>query len=541
VTVLPGVVAEERWRPVTVALLVVVSAALTASFRFLGTTEFNNDHFVHLAAAQQVLFGEWPTRDFIDIGRPLQIVASAAAQRVVGHNLFAEALLVSVAFGVAAAFTAAIVFRLTASLAVTAGAVIIEVAAFPRTYSYPKLLAIAAGLWVIGCFLRRPGIRRQTMMAAGVAIAFLFRHDLGLFAGIGGLVASVLAVPAASGRERFRSAVTFACIVFAFVSPYLLYVQVNGGLSNYFLTALEQNRTEAGYVWPNPFAESEAWSAQLLYLFHLLPVVALGLCAIEWKRRRDDDWRIPFLISVACVAVAVNFGMIRDLLRARIPDAIVPAVVLGAWLGHRAWARRRRSVLLPVIALLIGIGLALADAANIGEVANRAGLDAEVLARPQLLPALFAERSAQLHDRFGASPSRAAAALRPFFDYLDRCTTEHHRLFLGGLIPEAAYLARRPFAGGGYEHYNFSSPANQHRVIERLRGQVVPFALIPGGEAELAGLPIVAEYLHERYVHLTRFSVDGNEHVQVLIDKDLQAASRDAATGWPCFTAGAHA
>ena len=524
-----------------VALLVIFSAALTASFRFLGTPEFNNDHFVHLAAAQQVLFGEWPTRDFIDIGRPLQIVASAAAQRVIGHNLFAEALLVSAAFGIAAAFTAAIVFGLTGSLPVAAGAVIVEIVAFPRTYSYPKLLAIAAGLWVIACFLRRPGMLRQIMMAASVAIAFFFRHDLGLFVGVGGLVASMLAAPEASWRDRCRSAATFAGIVLAIVTPYLAYVQMNGGLSNYFLTALEQNQLEAGYVWPNPFAESEAWSAQLLYAFHLLPVVALGLCAVEWKRRRADDWRTPFLISVACVAIGVNFGLMRDLLRARIPDAVVPAVVLGAWFAHRAWVLPRRAVLLPAIGLLIGIGLALGDAANIGEIANRAGLDAEVLARPQQLPALFADRSAQLHDRFGASPSRAAAALRPFFEFLDRCTTEDHRLFLGGLIPEAAYLARRPFAGGGYEHYNFASPANQQRVIERLRAQLVPFALIPGGDAELADVPIVAGYLHERYVLLADFDVDGNEHIEVLVDRNVPPASRDAATGWPCFTAGGRA
>ena len=138
------------------ALLVVLSGVLTASFRFLGTAEFNNDHFVHLTAAQQVLFGEWPTRDFIDIGRPLQIVASAAAQRFIGHNLFAEALLVSAAFGAAAALTAAVVFTLTGSAWFAVAAVAVEVAAFPRTYSYPKLLAIAAGLWVTGYFCAGP-------------------------------------------------------------------------------------------------------------------------------------------------------------------------------------------------------------------------------------------------------------------------------------------------------------------------------------------------------------------------------------------------
>jgi hypothetical protein len=327
--------------------------------------------------------------------------------------------------------------------------------------------------------------------------------------------------------------------VIVLVAPYLAYVQVNGGISSYFVTALEQNQAEAGYVWPSPFAEGDAWDAQLLYLFHLLPVVVLAVCARDWKRGWDG-WRTPFLFSVACVAVGVNFGLIRDVLRTRIPDAIVPAVVLGAWLAHRAWLGRRRYVWIPSTLVFLGAGCALADAANIGEILNRAGLDGETLLQPRSLPERFAERSAQLHDRFGSgSPSRAAYVLRPFFRYLDRCTTEEHRLFLGGLIPEVAYLAGRPFAGGGYEHYNFSSPANQQRVVERLRGQLVPFALIPsGGDTELVDLPIVAGYLREHYALLDDLSIDGNERIDILIDNDLPSMSRDAETGWPCFTAG---
>ena len=526
---------ERRWRGVSVALLVILTGGLTASLRFLGDA-FNNDHFVHLTAAQQMLFGEWPTRDFIDIGRPLQIVASAVAQRLLGHNLFAETLLVSAAFGIAAALTAAIVFELTGSLVVSFGAVLVEVAAFPRTYHYPKLLMTATGLWLIGYFLRRPSFVRQILMAAGVAIAFLFRHDLGVFVGVGGLVASILAAPTAPWRERCRSGTTFAAMVLTMVVPYLAYIHLNGGLWNYFVTALEQNQSEAGYVWPNPLAQGDAWDFQLLYVFHLLPVAAMWVCAMDWKRSRDR-WCTLFLISVACVAIAENFGLIRDVLRVRIPDAIVPAVVLGAWLAHRAWLARPRYLLIPSAVVLLGTGFALGDAGNIGDQLDRAGLTGEIWLEPELLPLRFAERSAQLHERFGSdSPSRTASTLRPFFLYLDRCTTVQHRLFLGGLIPEVAYLARRPFAGGGYEHYNFSSLINQQRVVDRLRRQLVPFALIPtGSDTELVDFPIVAGYVRSRYVLLADLLVAGDERIQILVDDSLPSISRDAETGWPCF------
>src|SRR5689334_6779456 len=92
----------------------VLLFAVTAGFRFLALKSgFVNDHFVYISGGRQMLFGEWPTRDWIDPGLPLMFAASAAAQRIFGPTLFAEAMLVSIAFGLAAAFTAAGVRQLT--------------------------------------------------------------------------------------------------------------------------------------------------------------------------------------------------------------------------------------------------------------------------------------------------------------------------------------------------------------------------------------------------------------------------------------------
>src|SRR5512139_617547 len=97
--------------------LYLAAFALTAGFRFVSLDNgFPNDHFVYISGGWQTLMGEWPTRDWIDQGLPLMFAASAAAQRLFGTTLFAEAILVSAAFGLAAAVMLALVLESTGSV-----------------------------------------------------------------------------------------------------------------------------------------------------------------------------------------------------------------------------------------------------------------------------------------------------------------------------------------------------------------------------------------------------------------------------------------
>ena len=96
-------VPSRAWASVARGLLYLSVAGIVASLRFLGLVGFSNDQYVSLTGAQQILFGDLPTRDFLDPGLALMYVASAGAQLVFGRNLFAEAMLVSGAFGLAAA------------------------------------------------------------------------------------------------------------------------------------------------------------------------------------------------------------------------------------------------------------------------------------------------------------------------------------------------------------------------------------------------------------------------------------------------------
>ena len=520
--------------------LFVVLFALTAAFRFLALKNgFVNDHFVYISGGQQMLLGAWPTRDWIDPGLPLMFGASALAQQIFGPTLFAEAMLVAIAFGLGAAFTAGAVRRLTGSLLLAILAVLFEVAVFPRTYSYPKILAYAFVFWLYGCYLARPDRTRLFAIAAGVVVAFLFRHDHGLFLGAGGLLTILLARSADGWRSALRAAATYTVFVLLLTLPYLLYVQWYTGLWTYLRTGVEFSQREAirqWHVWPRVIGDAQPLQSVLLYELYALPIVALGLLLV---RRARIDWRTVAaqVAPLALVALFVDFSFLRDPLETRLPDAIVPAVLLGAWLISRAFSPSRLRLLTAPVALgcTVVVGLSVLTVGATHEQIDRAGL----LGNRREIPHRFVERTADLRARFTdyQLPMPSTRSLVPFFRFVARCTSPEDRLLVGGFMVEVPFYAQRLFAGG-QEYFGtyFGSEANQRFAFDRLQRERVPFVIIPSDYQESFDntFPLVVDYIRPRYVPLTDVVVDDELTIHVLVDRTWGTATRDAETGWPC-------
>lgn len=522
-------------------LLFVSAFLLTAAFRYLTLGEgFPNDHFVYITGGWQMGFGEWPTRDWVDPGLPLMFAASAGAQALFGPSLVGEAVLVSVAFGLAAAFTAAAVLELTGSLRIALIATLLEIAVFPRTYGYPKVLVYAlAFLWFVR-YVSRPGIGRAAMLACTVVIAFLFRHDHGLFLGVGGALTVLLAPNVGGWRAKLRDVVTFGGVGLVLVLPYLVYVQVHGGLASYLRAGVDFSQREAArqwHIWPLVFGDPEPFASALVYEFYAIPLVAL-VVLVALRRHARFSVFVAQVVPVAVVAAMANYNFIRDPLNTRLPDAIVPALMLGAWLASRAVAasnRRRVWVGLSAVALAL-FSISVATAGDL-----RGNLDrSDVRTEWNHLPRLFADRTASLRGRFsvGQIPTRVTASLVPFFGYVDRCTTSDHRLIVGGFLVELPFFAQRRFAAGQpYFGGSFGGDEGQRLALRRLRGQVVPFAVLPSdytGDFE-SRFPLIADYLRARYSLLTEVPVSDEMTAMILVDSTLPALRLDAATGWPCF------
>jgi hypothetical protein len=469
-------------------------------------------------------------------------VASLTAQLVFGQTLYAEGVLVSLAFALAAVLTAEAVRALTGSRWLALLAAVLEVAIVTRTYGYPKVLVYAAAFLLLQRYVTRPTTARLWALAASIAVAFLFRHDHGIYLGIGGVLAAWLTPDPERGIDRTRRAATLAGMVALLTAPYLVYVQFVDGLWSYLQTGLEFRAGELArqpHVWLSVFGD-QPHHAALLYEYWAIPL-ASALVLVATRHRDDAKTMLARVAPLVVVALLVNWTFLRDPLITRLHDAIVPAVTLGPWLVASAWRARQPWIWRPLSGLLVA--LVTTSVMQVGATIEQ--LDrASLLAPWRRLPEYIGEVSADLRASHAERqlPSQTAHVLLPFYAYVERCTTPQHRLLVGGFAPEVSVLMRRPYAGGqvAFVEGYYGDERYQRLVLQRLSRQVVPFVVLPG-EAAInqfqTGFSIVANYVRIRYTPLVTLGPDAASSVQILFDSALPIASRDPETGWPCEVA----
>jgi hypothetical protein len=529
-------------------------ALLTAAWRFLTFTGFNNDHYIYLAGAQQMVLGEMPVRDFVDPGWPLMYGVSALARLMLGRELWVELLVVASALAIGAAFTLATAARLCGSIAVALMVTLLEIGLNPRSFGYPKILLYAIAGWAFVAATSRITPRRTISLAALTVVAFLFRHDHGLYIGAGSLAAVVLASARDDIHVVVRRTTMLAAGVVLLLLAWAIFVQYHVGLIEYFKPALEFSRAEAeGTVlrslpWldrsGSPGATQVNGEVWLFYLFHAMPVVSLWLA---WLRARGgrERWagESAGVAAIAVTAIVMNLGFIRTPLSARLPDAGVPAALLGTWLIGAAFDARatviRRVALVAAAAVFALTVKAVSVISDVPGELNRAG----ILNRSGAMTERIADLSTRLRKTMPAGshvPSRNSEALLPFYAYVERCSSPRDRLVMTGLQPDVFVLANRGFAGGqmAYRPSFYASENDQKKAIARMQGQSVPFVIVALEEESgfRGALPLVAAYVDSHYEPLALIPVPDTRGLQLFVEKGRRSAGLDEATGWPCFS-----
>lgn len=211
---------------------------------------------MHVVAGRQMLAGRLPLRDMVEIGVPLQSAVSALAEHLFGYRLLSEALVGGTGVGAAAVFTLFVARRASGSLIVGVVAALLQIATAPRTYSYPKVLVYAAGIAFLWHYIDRPHARRAAALAGLIVVAFLLRHDHGIYLAL--TAAAVFVVRHhRDWRDGLRPVGVFVAVCGGAAIPFLLYVSLTGGIGPYvedlviFATReAQKNNLEEWPRWP---------------------------------------------------------------------------------------------------------------------------------------------------------------------------------------------------------------------------------------------------------------------------------------------------
>ena len=541
---------------------------------FAGLTD---DHFFYVVRGWQILFGDLPVKDFVDHGAPLYYYIAAAVQGVFGRGTLSELAFSTTALSAGAVMTFLLATRASGSIVAGLAGCMLHVWLGPRFYNYPKILVYAAAIPLLWRFADRPSSALRAWIAVLTVIAFLLRHDHGAFVGLATAVL-VLSMTELRLAERVRHLGIYGLLVVALIAPYLVFIEVNGGLVSYFRQAsawAERDRAREPIVWPglfdNPDGVSDAAKARsavavvrdngaawMYYTEILLPFVALLVLAIsrdafrpEWPRAREK------LIMVAVLALVLDAGFLRSPLEARLADPSVPIVILVAWLlvavrrliGSDASLRPAlRQYRLPVTVgttVVVGAIVLLCGVLVTGGLYRR------------LDKAAMTERVGKAFERVGTVSDQlrtdwdlglwAARPERPELItlslYINACTTPTDRVLVQSYLPQVLAIARRAFAGGHADLRPgfFEFEEAQRLTLERLRRQSVPIILLDTEDSLRSfyrSFPIVTAYIDQEYRQAGMHTFDGRFGLTLYVRKDRAPSGTWAPLGWPCYGSG---
>lgn len=615
----------------------------TFAFRFQAPT-FQNDHFEHLSMARQMLAGELPGRDFFEPGRPLTVALSALAQQLLGQTLLSEALLTIGAMAIGTAITFRLAREASGSFVIALLAAILTAAISPRLYAYPKIIVFAVVAWCAWRYFERPARRQLVILSAATVAAFLMRHDFGIYSGL----AVVAGLVAFDRTAAWRSIGAYAVIGLLLVSPYLVWLQLNGRLLGQGVSGastmigetevvtpglrlnlsegiarldpvrahvairwsatvdpatrarlesahgLVDGRSQGGstyeyglvddstenlrqlvsdprvedtngidrgaaaiarpwwedvaqatglarFEWAPIFsrAAAEAW---LYYLFLLIPIAAMVRLYFKGSARLEFGAEGAKIVCVAVLGVLVNVYLVRGSLDSRLPDVVVPAAIVGAWLlgEHVRWVRGIRSAGLRSIQGAIAAVLILLTWVSL---TTYSGVSAATLATAPFqvsrLRATVADLGRRPIDVGAPAGSTGVAGLTRF---VHECTMPQDRLLLVTYEPQVFYYSERLFAGGMafFHQRSHSSDADQILIVRTLESEQVPFVIVDERSQRTLeeDYPRLSAYLQQRFVPagVSTFGGDGTRRFRILADPSRHATT--TRHGLPCFSGG---
>lgn len=519
----------------------VAAGVVAFGYRLMLVRDLTNDHYMHLAWAQQVLFGHVPGRDFVDPGMPLMYSLSAIVQWI-APGPFSEALLTCMLLGLAAGATLVVAADLTGSLTIGVAATMCEVALEPRLYSYPKILVPAVALLLMQHYVRRPSRGRIVWLAAWTAVAVLLRHDLGVYVAAG--VGAGVAVMHATDRRRMARALTeYAVALVVIMLPYVVFVQWSEGLFEHLHAAVEFAKGEAHQRFLSPpafpFWSStgglDAWNRAdaavfLFYAAHLLALVCIVLLITPRATASEQKPVAAAGLAMLLLYLAI---VLRHPIDSRLPDVAALFAIIGGWVI--AESIRRGALASAAVTTVVAAGLV-----NVWILADLGGRieDTQVARGPAAM-----ERTLQSVKQAGTvwpwERFWPAGELPVAVRYLNACTTGDDAVLLTWAAPEYYFFARRQF-GAGHALFlppdAFTTAHDQERMLAQIRRERIPVVLINETRREefAKAYPEVQRYIASEYVPAGHFDIRDGSRITIAVGRKFKGNGTYEAEGWPC-------
>ena len=526
--------------------MLVLVGILTASVLVLAAqSQIYDTNFYLLWEAMALLLGDHPYRDFFEWGAPLGAYASAAMQLLFGYRLLGEFMLqwTFITAGVVISFHLGLCRTPSPATILTMFALVLPIIAFAPTYHYSKLFFFPAAIWLAWRYMDRPTPGRAALFGFTTAVAFLFRHDYGVYIGFASIAAFALTLiklpEARHPASMLRDAGAYSAGLALLLLPWAAVVQAHEGLIEYararamlyeqpsttlvYPTLLTWNPIDVIGSWFRAPRSSVAMANGALWLKQIglvLPLVFMGSALLDWRRsrlRREDVsldvWRMLLAGSFLAVVAAALF---------REPPYVVVTAPVTAALSARFLSgvgAVGRTIAIAIVALTA--------------VAAVVWTQESPLYRPSELPREVSRAFGRLLPS-PPVPAESSGAPSLLLQYVRDCSRPGDRLIVTGSTPfQVIYFARRGPAGGQiFWRQGWRRDAVRERQsLDMLKRQSVPFAFSTNDPVleDFKTYPRIRAYLVENYVELE--GTKGN----LLVDRRRQPTDTFGPGGFPCF------
>jgi hypothetical protein len=276
------------------------------------------------------------------------------------------------------------------------------------------------------------------------------------------------------------------------------------------------------------------WFYDVLFL---TPFLAAALLAVQVARGRALEAQAAKIVAAIVIGVLFNVFLIRGNLDSHLPDVIVPAAVLWAWMLRGTW-REFSSIRFGVAAVAL-VSVSLAVDVYAGSMNQLAA--AELFSTPrQVARRLSATVQDLRQDPLERFAPAGSTGLRALTRYVNRCTQPNDHLLVLGYQPEMFFYADRRIGGGNvvYQANLGAAPRQQAQIVARLQRENVSVAILPMNRLEELEetYSIVREYVESRYEIAAESGFGEDRSFRVLVDRRAVPSHIDRELGLPCFS-----